>query len=109
MNKRHPEFLIWFVIISVVHYLVSCVLGLTLLNGMLNESSHGNPIAVLVLALFLKALSFPLSWFLPAVYTDQLSIWATYVLQVFNSALWGAAISFIVSLVKKRRARLDAF
>jgi hypothetical protein len=102
MKERHPEFLIWFVIISVMHFLLYQLLGLTVLNLV------DGPLP-LVLIICLKGLSFPLGWFLHSGDTEQLSVGMLYIIEIFNSVIWGTVIAFVVSLVKKHRSKLDAF
>lgn len=103
--KKHPEFLIWFAVVTVTHFLICWLLGLVLFNA--NSTDSG--LALLVLALCVKGLTFPLGWILHSGDTERLSIWMELAVELFNSVIWGAIIAFIISLMKKRRSRLDAF
>ena len=101
MKKRHPEFLIWFGIVTVLHFLIYWLLALGAIIA--------NPGLFLpVLVLCAKGLSFPLGWFLHSGENQQLSAWMHFAVGVFNSVIWGAVIASIISVVKERRSKLDA-
>ncbi len=102
MKLTQLEFLIWFVVFTVFHFLLYCLLAFTALD------TNNGPVLIVML-LCVKGLSFPLGWFLHSGETHQLSVWMRFAIDVFDSVIWGVAIASIISIIKERRSKLDGF
>jgi hypothetical protein len=103
MKKKYSEFLIWFAIVSVLHFLVYELLAQTTVHFVLGDGPQSEPI-IAIMVVCLKVLSFPLGLLLNSTQTEQLPVWSIYVLQMINSAIWGSVIGLVVSFLKRRSA-----
>jgi len=102
MRKRVPEFLVWFGIFSVLHFLV-CTLLTWMVSRLLSENGHHLTPAIMLMTLPLNLLSLPMRFIWFGFQAAHYSEWVIRAAQIFNSVIWGAGLGLVALYAKRER------
>jgi hypothetical protein len=102
MRKRLPEFLPWFGIFCVLHFLICTFLTWMVSRLYIQNGRHLTPM-IMMSTLPLNLLSLPMRIICLGLRAAHFSEWIIRAMQILNSVIWGAGLGMVA--LNARRGR----